>query len=298
MSTRSRFGIFVPQTYPWSEMVNWALLVESLGFDSFWIADHYASPVDPAMNWFECWTLLAALAARTSRIRLGTGVTHVVYRNPAVLAKAAMTVDQISQGRLELGMGVGSAADYNYAMTGVPPLSTGERVSRYAEAVALIVQLLRDETTTFNGDYFWVQEARMFPRPVQQPRPPFNLAAHYPRAMKVAATYGDAWNSFYPGDDLSPAESAQVTAERNRLLERLAQEAGRNPATIKRTYFVGYSADVPFAGGDALAAFIQRYEAAGINEFILGFVPGHEAYAGKWIVDEATLRQVAAQLLD
>lgn len=294
---RVSYGIFLPQIYPWEQMVRYALLIEELGFDTLWLADHFVSPYDSKADWFEGWTMLAALAARTTRIRLATGVSHIVYRNPAMLARAAMTVDHISNGRLELGLGVGGAGDYNYGMTGTPRPSTRERVDRYAEAVSLIDQLLRNETTDFQGDYYQVSGAVMRPGPVQKPRPPFNLAAHYPRSMKVAATYGDSWNSFYPGDDLTDEEGAEVTRERGVLLDQLAVEAGRDPNAIRRTFFVGYSADTPFTGGDALPEFDARYRKAGIQEFVLGFAPGVEELAGQWIMSEEQLRQTAHTLL-
>jgi alkanesulfonate monooxygenase SsuD/methylene tetrahydromethanopterin reductase-like flavin-dependent oxidoreductase (luciferase family) len=131
MPEKVRFGIFRPQLYPWPRMKQEADKIETLGFDSLWIADHFVSPYSTTADWFECWALLGALAASTERIRLGTGVTHVVYRNPAILARSALTVDHISNGRLDFGMGVGGGGDYNFAMTGTPAQSTRERVDRW-----------------------------------------------------------------------------------------------------------------------------------------------------------------------
>jgi alkanesulfonate monooxygenase SsuD/methylene tetrahydromethanopterin reductase-like flavin-dependent oxidoreductase (luciferase family) len=270
-----------------------ALRIEALGYDSLWLADHFVSPYSATADWFECWSLLGALAACTERLRLGTGVTHVVYRNPAILARAALTVDHVSQGRLDFGIGVGSSGDYNYAMIGTSPQSKRERVERYREAVKLIDQLLRNDLTTFEGEYYQAHGAPVNPRPIQQPRPPFNLAAHYPRSLRIAAEYGDAWNSYYPGDDLTPEQSSQATRERGERLEEYALQAGRDPARIRRTFFAGYSSDHPFASIEAFRDFIGRYREAGIDEFVLGYAPGIAELRGDWMTTPDDLEYYA-----
>lgn len=297
MAPKTRFGIFLPQVYAWEQIKQTARQIEALGFDSLWVADHFVSPYSATADWFECWSLLGALAASTERLRLGTGVTHVVYRNPAILARAALTVDHISNGRLDFGFGVGSGGDYNYAMTGTPAQSKGERVERYREAVKLIDQLLRNELTNFNGEHFQAQEAPMHPRPVQRPRPPFNLAAHYPRSLRIAAEYGDAWNSFYPGNDLTPEQSSAVTRQRGEMLDEFAVEAGRDPGQIRRTFFVGYSSDHPFGTAEAFRDFVGRYQEAGIDEFILGYAPGVEELTGDWIITPDELERYAVEII-
>ena len=220
-------------------------------------------------------------------------MTHVVYRNPAILARAALTVDHISNGRLDFGMGVGAGGDYNYAMTGTAPMSTRQRVDRYREAVILIDRLLRQPLSNYQGEYFQVTEAPMNPRPVQQPRPPFNLAAHYPRSLRIAAQFGQAWNSFYPGDDLTPKQSSEVTRQRGEQLDEYARQAGRDPAEIRRTFFVGYSSDHPFASQEAFIDFVGRYREAGIDEFVLGYAPGIEELQNDWMVTPAELELYA-----
>ena len=298
MSEKIHFGIFLPQIYPWPQMKQEAQRIDTLGFDSLWIADHFVSPYRETVDWFECWSLLGALAASTTRIRLGTGVTHVVYRNPAILARSALTVDHISNGRLDLGMGVGSGGAYNYAMTGTPKQRLGERVDRYREAVTLVDQLLQNELTNYEGQYFQAYDAPMHPRPLQQPRPPFNLAAHYPRALKIAAEFGQAWNSFYPGDDLTPQQSSQVTHRRGEMLSEFALQFGRDPNLIRRTFFAGYSSDQPFASENAFQDFIGRYREAGIDEFVLGYAPGMDELAGDWMVSVDQLEQVASAVTE
>ena len=294
---RPLIGIFIPQVYPWELMVGFAQRLEALGFDSLWVSDYFCSPYDARAGWLECWTLLAGLAARTSRIRLGSGVSHVVYRNPALLARTALTVDHIANGRLELGLGAGAPGPFNYDMTGVPLPPPRERAARYAEAVALIRRLFSGEPVDFDGEFVRAKGAMLRPAPVQKPHPPLNLAAHGPHSLGVAARFGDAWNSFYPGENLSAQEGARVTAERGALLDRLAREAGRDPAAIRRTFFAGYTRDTPFASAQALRDFIGRYQAAGIQEFVFGFAPGMRELAPRWIVDEATLEDLARMVL-
>jgi len=143
MTGQIRFGIALFHLDDWSRIVERVERYEALGVDAVWIADHFAFPWDPARPWLDAWSLLAGLAAWTNRIRVGSMVTHAIYRNPAVLARTAMTVDQMSGGRLELGMGTG-ASDYDWSMTsGARPWSFAERVNRFAEVVEIVDGLLR-----------------------------------------------------------------------------------------------------------------------------------------------------------
>jgi alkanesulfonate monooxygenase SsuD/methylene tetrahydromethanopterin reductase-like flavin-dependent oxidoreductase (luciferase family) len=154
-----------------------------------WIPDHFVFPWQPSSPWLECFSVLAALAARTSRIRLGSLVTHTVYRNPAILARTAMSLDQISGGRLELGLGSG-ASEYDWTMTsGAAPAPPAERVDRFVETVEIVDGLLRRTLDTYAGRYFSVADAALAPGPVQQPRPRLLIAASGPRMLKTAARY-------------------------------------------------------------------------------------------------------------
>src|SRR5215210_1654716 len=118
MSRQARFGIITIQNAPWATMVERWQHIEALGFDSVWVADHYVNPYQPTQPWFDGWTLLTALATQTTTIRLGALVTNITLHNPAVLARRALTVDHISNGRLEVGLGSGGAGDVSYPMTG------------------------------------------------------------------------------------------------------------------------------------------------------------------------------------
>src|SRR3954467_5777211 len=196
MAQQLRFGIITLQKEPWPTMVERWQRIEALGFDHVWLADHFLNPYNPPQFWLEAWTLLTGLAAQTSRIRIGTLVTPIGLRNPAVLARQALTVDHISNGRLELGLGTGVADDTSYSMIGLPEWGPAERVGHFREAVEIIDLMLSNETTNYQGKYYQINGAVMRPAPIQQPRPPFTLAALGPTMLKIAARYADRWNTY------------------------------------------------------------------------------------------------------
>jgi alkanesulfonate monooxygenase SsuD/methylene tetrahydromethanopterin reductase-like flavin-dependent oxidoreductase (luciferase family) len=265
-----RFGIWTPQLTAWPEIAHRWQKIEQLGFDSAWVVDHFVNPYRFAGDWFEGWTLLAALGARTSTLRIGTLVTNIIYRNPALIARQALTVDHISQGRLELGIGATSARDVSHAMTGVQVWDARERSDRFRETVEIVDHMLREDVTTYEGMYYRVKDADMHPPPIQRPRPPLTIAAHGPKTLKVAATYGDSWSTLV-GGDLPPNEALKVTRERNQMLSEYAARLGREPSRIIRSLAVGWTRDAPFSSLQAFYDFIGEYREAGINEFVFGY---------------------------
>src|SRR5512135_111531 len=238
MAQKLRFGILTIQDSPWPTLVEQWQRVESLGFDSLWIADHFVNSHKVDESWFDGWTALAALAAQTRRIQIGPLVTNIIYRNPAVLAKVALTVDHISNGRLAIGIGATSGRDPSQAMTGILQWSDKERVERFAEFVALVDQLLTHETSTFAGRYYHARDAHMHPGPLQRPHPPLTIAAAGARTLQVAARYADTWNTF-AGFGLSQKASLDVIRQRSDLLEAACAEIGRDPGTITRSFLAG-----------------------------------------------------------
>ena len=180
MTEGIRFGIVALQDKPWDELVRLWQKFEALGFDSTWIADHFVNYANPTGPWLEGWTTLAALANSTSRIRIGTLVTSISLRNPALLARQAMTVDHISGGRLELGIGAGAPGrvDSSYRMIGIDDWPFQERAERLREQVEIVDGLLRNITSSYNGKYYKIEDAMMAPGPIQKPRPPIVVAAH------------------------------------------------------------------------------------------------------------------------
>lgn len=264
------FGIWVPVATSWRNARDRLKHVEVLGYDSIWVVDHFANPFQPAFPWFEAWTTLAALAAVTDRIRLGTLVTNIIYRNPALIAKQAMTVDHISGGRLTVGIGAGSPDDPSHPMTGVEQWPNPERAERLREIVEILDLMLRSPVSTFEGKYYRVADAIMLPGPLQKPRPPILIGAHGRKMLELAATRADTWNTLV-GSRFSAREALEATRRASEFVTECAARAGRDPASIVRSLCVGWTPDPLFDSLDSLVDFIGRYSEAGINEFIFGY---------------------------
>ncbi len=262
-----RFDMFEWQVVPWSVMLDDVRHLEALGVGTVWIGDSYVLP--PAYGDFvlEAWTTLAALAACTQRIRLGTMVSNVPLRHPAMLAKQAATVDCISGGRLDLGVGPGDNFSGEIASLGLPALAPGARVDRLGEAVEVIDRLLRGHEVTFHGEYYHTDRTALSPAPLQRPRPPLAIAAQGRRGLRVAAEYADIWVTMPSG---KTAEEAQRSVwERNLILEEQCAALGRDPGTIERACLAGWSGpDRPFASADSFQDFVGRYRDVGMQRFI------------------------------
>jgi F420-dependent oxidoreductase-like protein len=260
-----RFGICTDQNQPYETLVQRWQLFEELGFDSAWDCDHFNQPSRPDGPYFEGWTLLAALAARTTRIRVGVLVSSNTFRHPALLAQQAVTLDHVSNGRLELGLGAGWFVP-EHERFGLPFPPPGERVGRFREAVEIVDSLLRHEATTFEGRYYRLTEASIRPAPLQKPRPPLTLGAHRPRMLRICAEYADSWNSFGTVEEMR---------ERNELLDQACAEVGREPREIRRSFY-GWASQMEAQGlpdpWQSTAAFedvVGRYLAVGIEEFVI-----------------------------
>lgn len=276
MSPTMRFGVLILPDRAWHEILERAERYEAAGLDTVWVADHFVHFVDPTGPWLEAWTLLAGLATRTSRIRLGPLVSHAIYRNPAVLARQAMTVDQLSGGRLELGLGTG-ASDYDWEIAcGTEAWPFGERVDRFAETAEIVDRLLRGQTTTYAGRYYRVANATLQPGAQQRPRPPLTVAASGPRMVRLAGRFADTWitEGNYRelwGRDATAADVLRITRERSGLLDEAVVAAGRNPATVRRAFLAGFSPGLedPWASVDAFSDFVGRYREIGCSDFVL-----------------------------
>lgn len=179
------------QTPPYATLVERWRRAEALGWDSIWVADHTPAQFPGAIA-YEAYTLLAALARETSRVRIGALVTPIAFRNPTMLAMSAITVDHISGGRLEVGIGAGGG-DKDAKALGLDPWSPAEQVERLAEQLAILDRALRGEPVDHAGTHYRAQVT--FVAPVQRPRPPFMIAAQGPRTLRLVARYGDAWNT-------------------------------------------------------------------------------------------------------
>lgn len=259
--TRREFGMQTIQHWTWEDTRERWVWFEDLGFESLWLTDHLVRSANPESPYFEAWTLLSALAMVTERARLGVLVSSNTFRHPSVLAKQAVTLDHISGGRLELGIGAGWFVT-EHEMFGLEFPPTGELVDRYEEALDLLDRYLRNDVTSFEGAYYSLKDAPNRPQSVQLPRIPFVLGAHKPRMIRLAARYADTWNS---------RGTPQEIRERNDLLNEACAKEGRNPDEIKRSllYVIAHMTDEnPWASVDAFEDFVGRFAEAGVQEFI------------------------------
>lgn len=228
-----RFHVLTLPRQSYAEYRTQVLRVEELGFDGVAVPDHFCDWADPPAPWLECWTLLAALAVETSSVRLMSNVAQIPLRNPAVLAHQAITVDQVSGGRLELGLGTGLTIDPGTEMIGLPNWSNAERVARFAEYIELIGLLLSQEVTSFDGRYYQAKGAVMNPSSLQSPRVPLVAAALGPKMMAHAARWADTWNTMSFDPDF--AVQVDELAARARLMDELCASVGRAPESLRRS---------------------------------------------------------------
>ena len=257
-----RFGIkTTPQHTSWDDMLAvWKAADDVELFESAWNFDHFY-PIfsDSTGPCLEGWTMLAAMAASTSRIRIGCQVTGMVYRHPAVLANMAATVDVVSGGRLDLGLGAGwNQEECDAYGIELPPLK--ERFDRFDEGVEAIVRLLSDEVTTFEGRHVRLTEARCEPKPVQQPCPPVVIGGTgRRRTLRTAARWADQWNSLPP--------SPEVWRELREVLEEHCAREGRDPEEIESSVNVRFDRGAgPGAAAEEAAAWFE----AGVDLVVVG----------------------------
>jgi alkanesulfonate monooxygenase SsuD/methylene tetrahydromethanopterin reductase-like flavin-dependent oxidoreductase (luciferase family) len=261
MPQPARFGIVRNQNLPWETLVRHWQIFEELGFDSIWHADHYQRPSLPEEPFLEGWTLLAAMAMKTRTPRIGILVTSNTFRHPPLLAKQAVTVDHISNGRLELGIGAGWYKP-EHERFGVPFPDTPELVGRFEESVLLVEKLLTQDLTTWDGKYYEVHDAPFRPAPLQKPRPPLTLGAHGPRMLRFAARHADRWNSYGTVDEIRA---------RNERLDDACAAIGRDPDEIIRSLY-GWTIPMgvdPWSSPEAFADVVGRYREAGMSEFLM-----------------------------
>jgi len=223
-----RFGLDISQhQLTWDEIVARARLAEDAGLDGVWVFDHfkalYGDPKGPSL---EGWTLLAGLARETSRVRLGTLVTGMTHRHPAVLAAEVATVDHVSGGRVECAIGA-AWNEPEHRELGIPFPPTRDRMDRLEEGIQILRALFTQEDVTFDGEHYQLEAATYRPLPVQQPHPPIWVGGEgRRRTLPIAGRYADAWHGW--------ANDAAELAEITSIIDRSAEDAGRNPATILR----------------------------------------------------------------
>lgn len=245
-------------------------LAEDLGFDVLWNCDTVVEPDRPHHVMFDGPTTLTLMGAATTRIRVGTLVSSLYFRQPVTLARAAMTIDHLTHGRLEVGLGVGDPS------AGGPRLgidwSPAEQVARFAEFVELTELLLRQEITSYEGVYYQCREAEVIPRPVQQPRPALTIAAHGPKMLQIAARFADGWSQWGGYGVETEADLYAVTSQRCRQFDVLVDQAGRDPAEVRHS-LVCFPPLTPWESPDYFTDMVGSYQAIGIDEFVL-YWPG------------------------
>ena len=225
-------------TARWADLAAMARTAEACGFDSIWVSDHLLfrfEGKEPQGTW-ECWSLLAALAAVTSRVEIGTLVSCTGFRNPALLAKTADTVDEISGGRLVLGLGAGWH-EPEYDAFGYP---FDHRAGRFAEALTIISGLLRHGEVDFRGTYHAARDCELRPRGPRRQGPPIMIGSSGERMLRLAARHADIWNAWGKQD---PAEIPPLRA----TVDGACRAEGRDPASMARS--VSMLVDLPGAAG-------------------------------------------------
>jgi alkanesulfonate monooxygenase SsuD/methylene tetrahydromethanopterin reductase-like flavin-dependent oxidoreductase (luciferase family) len=278
MEHKLRFIVAAMQEVPWPEMIRRWQYLEAAGLDGGFLADHFVNYENPTAPWYEGWTLLSALATQTKTMRIGL-ISATPWRNPAFLARQAMTVDHISNGRLDLGLGAGAPGkvDPSYAMTGTPDWPPRERVDRFHEAVCIVDQLLRNPQTTYLGRYYQVKDTVINPSPIQKPRPPLMIGANGPRMLKIVAEYADTWNTFGGTGIKSLDEMLTITRQRNSLLDSYCAELGRDPASLRRSVLIFTHEEYQrlYSTPGEFEQIVRRYLDIGVTEiiFFYPFVP-------------------------
>jgi F420-dependent oxidoreductase-like protein len=248
--------------FAYSRLEEFWRAADELGFHAVWDYDHFYGLADPTEDTLEGWTSLAAMAVIVRRARVGCMVTGVTYRHPAVLANMAVTVDHVSGGRLEFGIGA-AWHEPEHRGYGIDYPSPAVRISMLDEALTVIRKLWTEETASFEGRYFRLEDARCAPKPVQKPHPPIVVGGSgRRRTLRVVAKHADEWNT--PGQD--PEEWAEL----NRVLDEHCAAVGRDPKEIRRSVQVFVH---PQQEGQAEVQFakLPAYEAAGCEHAVLSF---------------------------
>lgn len=237
-SRRLKLGLLLPQTEGmrgvgvrgWAEVSAMARVAEDVGFDSLWLVDHLSYKLEgeeKARGTWEVWSMLSALAATTRRVELGTLVLAIGWRNPALLAKMVDAVEEISGGRLILGLGSGYHK-FEYDAFGFP---FDYKVSRFEEAIQILHGLLRTGHVDFQGRFYSARDCELVPRGPRPHGPPILMGTVKPRMMALMAKYGDLWNAYYDDTHNKVAGIRRLRP----IVDEACRKEGRDPATLERT---------------------------------------------------------------
>lgn len=243
---------------PWEELVERWRHLDELGVETIWIVDHLGNAARRGQTWFDALVCLAAMATEIRRARIGALVHPMTFRNAASLAKAAVTLDHLSGGRVELGVGAGGTP-FDDELARVERVEPEERARRFADWLEHLLAVLGDET--------------LAPPSVQE-RIPLTIGGHTGPYLELSARFAERWNS-YGGRGLEPEEAARRNRARNELLDRLCEQAGRDPRSLVRSVVIGYPFvhETPWRSEAAFGEFVQRWEEAGFDELVCYYPP-------------------------
>ncbi|MDX6374074.1 MAG: hypothetical protein QOD98_3062 [Nocardioidaceae bacterium] len=280
MTRPCKIGVQLPEVerfVPWPEYLDLARRAEAAGYDSIWVGDHlvYDLPDGSTRGPYEAWTTLAAIAAVTQRVEIGPLVASTSFHAPAMLAKQAATVDAISQGRLIVALGAG----WNRREFDAFGFPYDRRVSRFEEALAIIVPLLREGRTTYHGQFYDVDDCVLDPRPVREGGPPIMLGSNSPRMLSIGLPVVDSWNVWWSIYDNSVERFAEVKAEvdavmpEGRSVEATAAVLVTLPAGAGRLMGEDYAATVTTVTPDDLGDHVRGLADAGATHLQLVLDP-------------------------
>ena len=290
-----RVGIQLPEVervVRWPEYLAMARAAEDVGFDTLWLGDHllYRYADGTSRGPWEVWTMLSAIAASTSRIRLGPLVAATAFHAPAMLAKLAATVDEVSGGRLILGLGAGWN-DTEFRAFGFP---FDHRISRFEEAFTIIRTLLREGSIDFDGTFFQARDMELLPAPSRSGGPPLMVGSIGPRMLEITLPYVEQWNVWYRQSGNSPEGLKPIL----NLVDEACRAVGRDPATLEKTsaVFVG----MPGAAGRLTKYDAQEAAAPALEGSPAAIADGLRAYADlglaevQLVVDPNTIESIHA----
>ena len=287
-----RVGIIILPDQRWATAERRWRLAEEYGFDHAWTYDHlgWRNLVDGP--WFDAVPTLTAAALVTSRIGLGTLVASPHVRHPVTFAREVTALDDVSAGRLLLGIGAGAVGPaFDALVLGRPELSPRARTDRYAEFLEVLDRLLREDRLTFHGEYYDAVDARATPGCVQQPRVPFIVAANGPRSLRLAAQYGQGWvTTGGASDDLDGWW--RVVAGSVRRFDDLLGAAGRELSSVDRYLSVDASQVYALSTVDAFTDAAGRARELGFTDLLVHWPRSEEYYVGSESVLEAVVADV------
>jgi alkanesulfonate monooxygenase SsuD/methylene tetrahydromethanopterin reductase-like flavin-dependent oxidoreductase (luciferase family) len=289
-----QFGVVILPETAWPEMRRMWQRAEALGFDHAWTFDHLAWRSLREGPWFAAVPTLAAAAAVTSRIRLGTLVASPNFRHPVPFAKELMTLDHISGGRFILGIGAGGTG-FDAITTRREPWTLRERTGRFEEFVTLLDRLLTDPVTTEQGRFYQAFGARMHPGCLQRPRLPFAVAAAGPRGMRLAARFGATWVTQDPAaaEGTTPSFAVALPALRAELerVDAACAQVERDPRTLGRLLFSGTQLSGIAGSPEAFRDAAGQLEELGFTDLAVPWPRHGDPFAG----DEATLETIGEE---